>query len=156
MRILVPLLKASLVGAVIFAIPWVRLPPFSASLNTGVGVLMEFGIPIVIMELTIGFPIALVMVKCRIVRRWSTTSVGAVFGGFLGFLFSYGAWHGAEPGEVENPFVLTFSPLHWSTPGFTNGVTFTLADLIASVSLAAAVGAAMGFSFAVFRLRDAR
>ena len=156
MRILVPLLKASLIGAGVFAIPWVRLPPFSTSLHTGVGVLMEFGIPIVIMEFMIGFPIALVMVKCRIVRRWSTTSVGALMGGLLGFLFSYGAWRGAEPGEVENPFMLTFSPLHGPAPGFTNGVPFTLVDLIASVCLAAAVGAGMGFSFWIFQVRDAR
>ncbi len=56
-------------------------------------------------------------------------------------MFSYGAWRGPEPGGVENPFLFTLSPLHRHAPGFTDGITFTLADLRASISLAAAVGA---------------
>jgi hypothetical protein len=94
------------------------------------GVFIGFGIPIVIMGLMIGFPLAVVMSKSRILRWWSTTSVGAVVGALLGFMFSYGAWRGPEPGGVENPFMFTFSPLHWHAPGFTDGITFALADLI--------------------------
>ena len=67
-------------------------------------------------------------------------------------MFSYGAWRGPEPGGVENPFLFTFSPLHWHAPGFTDGITFTFADLIASVSLAAAVGAVLVLSFAAHAL----
>jgi ABC-type transport system involved in multi-copper enzyme maturation permease subunit len=122
----------------------------------GLGVLIGVGIPIVIMGLMIGFPLAVIMSKCRILRWWSTTSVGAVVGSLFGFMFSYGAWRGPEPGGVENPFMFTFSPVHWHGPGFTDGITFTLADLIASVSLAAAVGAALGLSFWYFHSRATR
>jgi hypothetical protein len=76
-----------------------------------------------------------------------------VVGGSLGYLFSYGAWRGAEPGEVANPFLITFSPLHWSAPGFTDGITFTFADFVASILLAAAIGAILGFSFWYFYRR---
>lgn len=150
MRILAPLFKASVIAALAFAVSWIRFPHFTSSLRAAGGVFLEFVIPIVLMGLMIGFPLAAVMSKCRILRRWSSTSVGAVVGASLGFLFSYGAWRGAEPGEVENPFLITFSPLHWHAPGFTYGIKFTTADLIASVSLAAAVGAVLGFSFWYF------
>jgi hypothetical protein len=155
MRIFVRLFKASVIAALVFAIFWIRFPQFSLSLRIAGGVFLAFGIPIVIMALMIGFPLAVVMAKYRIVRWWSTTSVGAVVGASLGCLFSYGAWRGAEPGEVENPFLFTFSPLHWQAPGFTNGITFTLADLVASVSMAAAVGAVLGFLFWYFYSHDA-
>ena len=156
MRVLVPLLKASVIAALVFAISWIRFPRFALSLQIVGGVFIRFGIPIVIMGLMIGFPLAVVMSKSRILRWWSTTSVGAVVGALLGFMFSYGAWRGPEPGQVENPFMITFSPLHWHAPGFTDGITFTLADLVASVSLAAAVGAVLGLSFWFFHSRGAR
>ena len=156
MRILVPLLKASVIAAFVFAISWIRFPLFALSLKNAGGILVAFGIPIAIMGLIVGFPIAVVMSKCRILRWWSTTSVGAVVGASLGFMFSYGAWHGPEPGGVENPFMFTFSPLHWHAPGFTDGITFTLADLIVSVSLAAMVGAVLGLSFWFFHSRATR
>jgi hypothetical protein len=86
----------------------------------------------------------------------SRRSLGAAVGALLGFMFSYGAWRGPAPGGVENPFMFTLSPVHWHAPGFTDGITFTLADLIASVSLAAAVGAVLGLSFWFFHSRAAR
>jgi hypothetical protein len=156
MRVLVPLLKASVVAALVFAISWIRFPLFALSLIHAGGIFVAFGIPIAIMGVMIGFPIAVVMSKCRILRWWSTTSVGAVVGASLGFMFSYGAWHGPEPGQVENPFMLAFSPLHWHAPGFTDGIAFTLADLIASISLAATVGAVLGLSFWFFHSRASR
>jgi hypothetical protein len=155
MRILIPLLKASVIAALAFAISWIRFPRLVSSLHIVGGVLIGFGIPIVIMGIMIGFPLAVVMSKCRVLRWWSTTTVGTVVGALLGFMFSYGAWRGPEPGEVANPFMVTFSPLHWHAPGFTDGITFTLADLIASVSLAAAVGAVLGLSFWSFHSRAA-
>lgn len=156
MRVVVPLFKASVVAALVFGISWIRFPQFVPSLRTAGGVVMAFGIPIVIMGILFGFPLAVVMSKCGIMRWWSTTSVGAVVGALLGFVFSYGAWHGAELGEVANPFWVTFSPVHWQAPGFTNGITFTLADLVVSILLTAMTGAALSLSFWFFHTRAAR
>jgi len=108
------------------------------------------------MGLAIGFPLALVTSKRRMLRCWLITAVGAVVGASLGVLFSYGAWRGTRPGELENPFMFTFSPLHWRAPGFTDGIAYTDADLIVSVLLAAAVGAALGLSFWFFHSHNAR
>jgi hypothetical protein len=153
MRILVSLLKASAIAALAFAISWIRFPQFASSMRIAGGVFLGFGIPIGIMSLVIGLPLAAAMAKCRLLRPWTSTAAGAVVGGSLGLLFSYGAWHGAEPGEVANPFSITISPLHWQAPGFTNGVSFTTGDLIASVLLASGVGAVLGFSFWIFYSR---
>jgi len=85
MRVLVPLLKASVIAALVFAISWIRFPRFALSLQIVGGVFIGFGIPIVIMGLMIGFPLAVVMSKSRILRWWSATSVGAALG--LSFWF---------------------------------------------------------------------
>ena len=156
MRLVIPLLKASIVAAFVFAVAWIRLSGFGPSLRIAGGVFIAFGIPIVIMGLVVGFPIASLMVRFQVLRRWLVSAVGAIVGASLGFLFSYGAWRGSGSGEAENPFSLTFSPLHWHAPGFTDGIPFTDSDLLASILLAATVGAALGLSFSFFHSRATR
>ena len=156
MRLVIPMLKASIVAALVFAVAWIGLSSLGPSLRIAAGVFIAFGIPIVVMGLGVGFPIASLMVRFQILRRWLVTAVGALVGASLGFLFSYGAWRGSGSSDVQNPFSLMFSPLHWHSPGFTDGIPFTDLDLLASVLLAATVGAALGLSFSFFHSRATR
>jgi hypothetical protein len=53
MRIVVSLLKASVIATLVFALSWIRFPDFALSLRTAAGVFFAFGIPIVFMALMI-------------------------------------------------------------------------------------------------------
>lgn len=91
MRLLIPLLKASTIAALVFAVAWIRFPNLASSLRIAGGAFIAFGIPIVSMGIVVGFPIAFVMTRRRMLRRWLAAAVGAIVGASLGVLFSYGA-----------------------------------------------------------------
>jgi hypothetical protein len=67
MRILGPLIKASVVAATVFAVAWIRIPRIAFSLETVIRLFVGFGILIIILSLVIGFPIAYVMEKYRMI-----------------------------------------------------------------------------------------
>jgi hypothetical protein len=85
------------------------------------GIFIIFGIPIVFVSLAIGFPLAYVMKRCRSVRWWSCTFIGA----------ATGAWMGGSVGRpttsddpVDNPFRAGFSPLNRDFPGIISSPPF--------------------------------
>ncbi len=160
MRILAPLLKASIVAALVFAVAWLRIPRFTSSLERVFGIFVVYGLLIAIVSLAIGFPVASILVRYRMVRRWSSTTVGAAVGALLAGTFTYRPSRSpaifpstsdtSQMNEVENPFALTFSPWNRDVPGFTEGAPFSQADFVGSVVFGAIVGGVLGFAFWYF------
>ena len=154
MRILTSLLKASVVAAAVFALAWIRVSQLGSSLKAAVGIFIGYGILIVILSVIIGFPLAYVIERCRMMQAWWCTAVGTATGALLGGGFTYRP--SGSPVEIENPFALTFSPWNRDAPGFTDYFPYSRGDLVGSLAFGALVGAVLGLAFWYFYSRGTR
>jgi hypothetical protein len=154
MRMVTSLLKASVVAAAVFALAWIRIPRLPSGLGSIVRILIDYGILIIIFSFVIGFPLARILEKYRLIRWWSSTGVSATVGALLGGIFTYRSSLG--PDKVENPFALTFSPWNRNAPGFTDNIPYSQADFVGSVAFGAIVGAVLGIAFWYFYSRGTR
>lgn len=121
MGIAVPLLKASVIAALVFAAAWIRIPVSASNLDSVVRDFVGFGLLIVILSLTVGYVLAFIAVKLRIVRWWSSVAVAAAVGALLGGLCTYKRSPAPNTVEIENPFAWAFSPWNRDNPGFIRG-----------------------------------
>jgi hypothetical protein len=142
------LLKASVVAAAVFAVAWIRIPRLPSGLGSIVRIFIGYGVLIAIVSLVIGFPLARIAERYRLIRCWSSTLVGAIVGALLGAICTYRPPLGTD--EVENPFAFTFSPWNRSAPGFVDNIPFSHADFVGSAVFGAIVGAVLGRAFCYF------
>src|SRR5512147_1957481 len=89
MRIAVPLLKASVIATIVFAIAWIRIPFTASNLTVVLSTFVGYGIVIVILSMTLGYLLASIAARLRIVRWWLCTGVSAAIGASLGGFFTY-------------------------------------------------------------------
>jgi hypothetical protein len=148
MRMVTSLLKASVVAAAVFAVAWIRIPHLASGLGSIVRIFIGYGILIVILSLVIGFPLARLAEKFRLIRWWSSTTVAAVTGASLPAIFTQY--------ESDNPFAVTFSPWTRNSPGFADNIPLSPIDFVGSVVFGAIVGAVLGLAFWYFYSRASR
>jgi membrane associated rhomboid family serine protease len=148
MRIAISLLKGCMVAAVVFAVAWIRIPRLPSGLGSVVRIFIGYGILITIVSFVIGFPLARIAEKYRLIRWWSSLGGAAVIGVLLAAIFT--------PYESDNPFAVTFSPWTRSNPGFADNVPLSPADFVGSVAFGAIVGAVLGIAFWYFYSRASR
>jgi hypothetical protein len=153
MGIAVPLLKASVIAALVFAAAWIRIPVSVSNLDSVVGDFVGFGLVIVILSLTVGYVLAFIAVKLQIVRWWSSVAVAAAVGALLGGLCTYKPSPPPNTVEVENPHAFAFSPWNRDNPGDIRGVPLSYADFVGSVAFLGTVGAVLGLAFWYFYSR---
>jgi hypothetical protein len=146
--------KASFVGALAFALPWLRLSHLASSGATVLRVFLGYGVLILLLSMTVGFPFVFIAERLRIVRWWFFTLIGIVLGASLGGILTVGGI--VTSNEVPNPFAITFSPFTRNSPGFVDNVPLSAADFVGSAGLGAIVGAALGASFWFFYSRSSR
>jgi hypothetical protein len=147
MQIGAPLLKASMVAALVFALAWVRVPVLSSNLTMLMRIFIGYGLLIVILSLAIGYPLVRVAERYRMTRWWFFTAVASATGALLAAIFT------AFPSkEIDNPFGFSFSPWNRDAPGFVG----TWFDVVGSVTFGAAVGATLGIAFWYFYSRGTR
>jgi hypothetical protein len=144
MRKFIPLLKASIVGAAAFSLPWIRISQLTSSIRTAIGLFVAYGFFIAILTMVAGFPFILIAKKLKMIRWWFFTSAGFVLGAALGGILTFGGLSAYR--EVHNPFALTFSPLNRNSPGFIDDIPLSLMDFVGSIGLGAFVGASIGLS----------
>ena len=147
-------LKASVVGSLAFALPWLRISHPASSGATFVRVFLGYGLLILLLSMIVGFPFVFLAERLRMVRWWFFTLVGIVLGASLGGVLTVGGIMAS--GEVHNPFAITFSPFTRNSPGFVDNIPLSAADFAGSAGLGAIVGAALGASFWLFYSRSSR
>ena len=150
------MLKASLVASAVFAIAWFRVPPTTMVLRY----FIFYGILIAILSMLVGLPIAALIERTRVGRRWwSYLTFAASTGALLGALSSHPSLEacirpvaGSDIQEtcVENPFAITFSPWTRSQPGFAENPSIQWSDYIGTIAFGAVVGGVLGMSFWFF------
>ena len=141
----VALLKASIVGAFVFAIAWVRLP-LLLSLRSIVWIFVGYGILIAIFSLVVGFPLARLMERLRVRRLLAYSLAGLVTGASIGAFFTFAPYIK----KTDNPFALTFSPWTRHSPGFADGPPYSAGDFWGTVALGAMVGSALASAYWYF------
>ena len=146
--------KASFVGALAFALPWLRPSHLASSGATVLRVFLGYGVLILLLSMTVGFPFIFLAERLRIVRCWFFTLIGIVLGASLGGILTVGGILTSD--EVPNPFTITFSPFTRNSPGFVDNVPLSAANFVGSAGLGALVGAALGASFWFFYSRSSR
>jgi hypothetical protein len=142
------------VGSAAFALPWLRLSHLASSGVTVLRAFLGYGVLILFLSMIVGFPFVRIAERLGMVRLWFFALVGIVLGASLGGVLTVGEI--ATPGEVPNPFAITFSPFTRNSPGFVDNVPFSATDFAGSVGLGAIVGAALGGSFWFFYSRSSR
>ena len=157
-RVVVPLLKASLIASLVFTLAWLRWP-LTASALRAAGIFIVFGILITLFSMIIGIPIVRLLAKFNARRWWVYLLAGAVTGALLGAVFSshpsfptHG--NGAEV-AIENPHFITFSPWTRDAP-FDGRSPLTYADYFGTIAFGAVIGATLGISFWYFYSRGAK
>jgi hypothetical protein len=143
------LLKASVVGSMAFALPWLRGA-------TVLRVFIGYGVLILLLSMIVGFPFVFIAERLRMVRWWFFTLIGIVLGASLGGVLTVGGIVTPDPDAVSNPFAITFSPFTRNSPGFADSIPLSVADFAGSAGLGAIVGAALGASFWFFYSRSPR
>jgi hypothetical protein len=154
MRAVTSLLKASVVGSLAFALPWVRITRLVSSIETVIRVFLGYGILILILTMMVGFPLILIAEKFRMIRWWFFTAVGIALGASLGGILTVGGFSTSD--EVANPFAITFSPFTRNAPGFVDNIPLSPADFAGSLALGAIVGAVLGESLWYFYSTSSR
>jgi hypothetical protein len=152
-KVLPSLLAASVVAAMTFSLAWLRVTDLSASLNVVLGAFILYGVATVLISLVVGWPIAFVMARYRLLRWWTSVATAASFGMLLAWLSTAG---GADVEDYGNPFRASFSPWTRDKPGFVDDAPFSNADFIGSLALGAIVGAIFGLVFWLLFTRGAR
>jgi hypothetical protein len=148
------LLKASVVGSLAFALPWLRLSQLASSGAIVLRVFLGYGLLILLLSMIVGFPFVFIAARLRMVRWWFFTLIGIVLGASLGGVLTVGGI--VTSAEVPNPFAITFSPFTRNSPGFVDNIPLSAADFAGSAGLGAIVGAALGVSFWFFYSRSSR
>jgi hypothetical protein len=162
-RVAVPLLKASLIASLVFALAWIRWPLSASNFSFVAVIFVGYGIWVTIFAMVLGVPLARFLVRRRIRRWWSHLAVAAATGAVLAAIFSsypyrQQACHtesGLQETCIENPHAvhLAFSPWTRPRPGLTNYPPIAMRDFIGSIIFGALVGGALGFSFWFFHSR---
>jgi hypothetical protein len=152
MRIVAPLLKASMVAALVFTLAWVRAPALATTFSALTRIFIGYGLLIVILSLAIGFPLARVAERYRMISWWFSAAVASATGALLAAIFTE-----FPSKEIDNPFGFSFSPWTRDAPGFVGtDIKVSWADVVGSVTFGAAVGATLGIAFWYFYSRGTR
>jgi hypothetical protein len=154
MPIGIPLFKACVVAAAVFALAWLRFPMSLSGLESLLRIFIWYGIFIGIITFVVGYPLALLLQKFRIVRWWSSAVLAAIAGALLAGMITFRPKLGVD--EVPNPRALSFSPWNRRYPGIIDDIPLSLADFVGSVVFGVIVGAALGLAFWYFYRRGAR
>jgi hypothetical protein len=159
-RVVVPLLKASAVAALVFAVSWLRWPLSLFNFESVGVIFVGYGILITIFAMVLGIPLARLLEKRRTGAWWSYLAAAAATGALLAALFSSSphrprACEHALDACVENPHAvhLAFSPWTRSYPGWVENPPIAMPDFVGSIIFGAVVGAALGLSFWYFSSR---
>jgi len=145
------LLKASVVGAVLFTLAWFRFPESVSRPAPILGTFGIFGGFLIVLTLVLGFPLVSIVEKYRVGYWWLYATLGAGIGGLIGAAFS------SHPiPEYPDPFAISLSPWMRDSPGLIRSPPITWADYTGSIEFCAIVGAALGASFWYFYSRSAR
>jgi hypothetical protein len=163
-RVAVPLLKASVIASLVFALAWIRWPLSTSNFAFVAVVFIGYGIWVTIFAMVLGFPLARFLEKRHIRRWWSHLAVAAATGAVLAAIFSSyphrhpmcdNASNSVQETCIENPRAvhLAFSPWTRPRPGLINYPPVAMRDFIGSIIFGAVVGGALGFSFWFFHYR---
>src|ERR1700722_20357773 len=166
-QVAVPLLKASLIASLVFALAWIRWPLSASNLASVAVIFVGYGILVTIFAMVLGFPLTRLLQRRRIRGWWSHLAVAAATGAVLAAIFSsYPHRHpvcdnaGSDLQEtcIENPHAvhLVFSPWTRPRPGWIDYPPIEMRDFIGSIVFGAMVGGALGFSFWCFYSRSSR
>ena len=161
-RVGLPLLKASLIASLVFALSWIRWPLSQSNFALVAVIFVGYGILIAVFAGILGSPLARLLIR-RQMNRWGFLVAGAAAGVLLAALFSSyphaprACKVAADAQEtcIENPRAihLAFSPWTRPRPGFIDDPPVKMSDFIGSIVLGAMVGGALGFSFWFFYTR---
>jgi hypothetical protein len=146
--VLPPLLLASVVSATTFALAWLRPSDLSTSLKVVLDTFVSYGLLTLLLTIVVAWPIALLVVRCGLLRWWSSVAMAALFGALLARVSTLGGG--------ENPFAVSFSPWVRDRPGFVDDVLLTQNDVTGSLLLGAIVGATFGLVFWLSYTRGVR
>ena len=165
-RVAVPLLKASLIASLVFALPWIRWPLSALDFASVAVIFVGYGIWVTIFAMVIGIPLARFLERRRTRRWWSHLAVAAATGAVLAAIFSSYPHRpqvcveesGLQETCIENPHAiyLAFSPWTRPRPGLIQYPPIAMRDFIGSIIFGAVVGGALGVSFWVFYSRSSR
>jgi hypothetical protein len=163
-RVAVPLLKASLVASLVFALAWIRWPLSASSFASVAVIFVGYGILITFFAMVLGFPLARFLERQRIRRWWSHLTVAAATGAVLAAIFSSYPHRpqvceaGGDVQEtcIENPHAvhLAFSPWTRARPGWIEYPPVAMRDFMGSIIFGTMVGGALGISFWCFYTRS--
>lgn len=151
MRMFTSMLRGTAVAAFVFALAWIRHPLSFSTLTSAVGFFIGFGIPLAILSLLFGVPLALVVERCRLGFWWSYTLVAAATGALIA------ASLGHRPtGLVANPHGgVVFSPLTRDRPSI-DSFPISSTEYISSIAFCATLGGFLGLAFWYFYSRGPR
>jgi hypothetical protein len=165
-RVAAPLLKASLVASLVFALAWIRWPLSASNLESVAVILVGYGILISIFAMILGFPLSRYLERQGISRWWSHLAVAAATGAVLAAIFSSYPHRqrvcveesGVQEHCIENPRAihLAFSPWTRARPGWIEYPPVAMRDFIGSIIFGGIVGGALGISFWYFYSRGAK
>lgn len=162
-RVRLPLLKASLIASLVFALSWIRWPLSQSNFGLVAVIFVGYGILIAVFAGILGSPLARLLIRRRM-NRWGFLVAGAAAGVLLAAVFSSyphaprscEVAADAEETCIENPHAihLAFSP--WTRPrlGLIEYPPIPMADFIGSIIFGAIVGGTLGISFGFFYSRQ--
>jgi hypothetical protein len=156
-RVAVPLLKASFIASLVFALAWIRLPLSASNFAFVAVIFVGYGIWVTIFAMVLGIPLARFLERRCIRRWWSHLAVAAATGAVLAAIFSSYPHRqhvcveesGVQETCIENPHAvhLAFSPWTRARPGLFEYPPIAMRDFIGSIIFGAVVGGALGLSF---------
>jgi hypothetical protein len=165
-RVAVPLLKASLVASLVFALAWTRWPLSASNFASVALIFVGYGILITIFAMILGFPLGRFLEGQGISRWWSHLAVAAATGAVLAAIFSSyphrppvcEARGDVQETCIENPHAvhLAFSPWTRARPGWIEYPPVAMRDFIGSIIFGGIVGGALGISFWYFYSRGTK
>jgi hypothetical protein len=82
-RVAVPLLEASLIASLVFALAWIRWPLSASNVASVAVIFVGYGILVTIFAMVLGFPLTRFLERRRIRRWWSHLAVAAATGAVL-------------------------------------------------------------------------
>jgi hypothetical protein len=143
---------ASVFASFVFALAWVRPPLTASTFGSAAGTFVLVGIPLLLLTLVIGLPLALLIERCRLGRWWSYTLIAAA----TGALIASGFGRHSAGGEVSNPHGgIVLSP--WTRDRLIiDEFPRSSFEYVSTIVFCAVVGGVLGLTFWYLHQRGVR